>query len=452
MANLRQLSVFSLSLAVLAGSSFPAISDNPPEPLKNPPPDKTVFFEADLWQHNANKEWTFTHLLLSAIRAPDAAKIDKLQVTEDTKNSLHAIRHEFLNPATQSKVETASMPDLVYAYSWSNAGFASYMFSGLQAIKNKVMDADDYVTDNVSFYKEHKAKVLGTSGAIIGTSTAIYGVKNLCAPPAANPAKGWFLKRHIMNAVKNIANGAQNAWAGITGHPYVAAAVAGTYVAYESCMTAGNMYYDVPLALQYYTDRIAGGDGSAQAGTYTNTFYGFSRQSAGDHFRWYIDMNTYNTMLRGFLTHGKRLNQLQFGAVPARAESLLDRVSNYRYLTEIVHTPYLPDYFDRLGSDYATARTKHREEVEKVVKQTVNLNDSASDCRKYVLFNDALFDGNSDPLYLFSLCSVGDTFAYAKLPWLPYARMKKTEAVGFVQDLMEYTGSTRLVVMSEKKS
>ena len=431
MANLRQLSVFSLSLAFLAGSSFSLNCDAATEQLKNPPPSKTVFYEADLWQQDANKEWAFSHLLLSAIRTPDAAKIDKLQVTDDTKDSIHTIRHEFLNTSTQNNVQTSHLSDLVYAYSWSNVGATSYMFSGLQAIKNglqaiinKVMSVDEYATNKVSFYKEHKTVILGTTGAAVGVPVALYGITQLCSAPAANPAQGWI-------------------WAGITGSSYVAA----IYLAYA----IGNAYYDVPLALKYYTDRIAGGDGSAQAGTYTDTFYGFSQESAEVHFRWYINMNTYNTMLRGFLSHGKRMNQLQFGAIPSHAESLLDRVSNNRYLTEVLYTPYLPDYFDRLGKDYSTSRTEHRLHVKELVNKVVDPENPADDCRKYVLFNDAIFSDNPNPLYLFSLCSVGYTFAYAKLPGLPYARMKKTEAVSFVQELMEYTGSTRLVVMFEKK-
>ena len=456
MANLRQLSVFSLALSLLAGSSFSlnceADATQDPDQLNNPPPSNQVFYEGDLWQHDANREWVFTHLLLSAIRSPNGAKIDKMQVTSDTKESLHTIRQAFLDPDSQSRVETASMSDLVYAYSWSNACFTSYMFNGLLAIKNKFSNIDRSIANNLSFYKQHKFKLLGTGVAVVGAPAAFFGSKILCAPPVQNPAQGWFLKRHLLNAGKNIAEKAGAAKTVVVNHPYVAGIVAGVYLSYEAFMTAANRYCDVPTALMYYTDRIAGGDGSAQAGTFTNTFYGFSHESAGDHFRWYIDMNLYNTMLQGFLLYGKRINQLQFGPIPRHAQTLLDSVSNNGNLSEMIYTPYLPDYFDRRSTDYAKARDEHRKQVTEVVNKAVDIKNPADDCRKFLLFNDALLSDNPDPLYLFSLCSVGDTFAYASLPWFPSARLKKTEVAGFVQELMEYTGSTRLVVMSEKSA
>lgn len=448
MANLRKLSILTLLLSLIAGSCFSDNSEVPPAKLKNPPPSSQVFFESDLWHHAASQEWVFTHLLLSAIRTPDETWIDKLQVTNDTKESLHIIRSVFLNPDTQERVETGSMADLVYPYSWSNAGALSYMFSGLEAVKRKFTSAEKYVSDRVSFYKQYKLAALGTTGAIASLPIAYYTTKALCAAPAENPAQGMFLIRHAKNAGINLY---QSALTAMTSHPYIAATLGAIYLSYETCLTTGSMYYDVPGAMMYYTDRIIGGDGSAQASTYTNMLYGFSGESAGEHFRWYINMNTYTIMLRGFLSHGKKMNQLQFGAIPPYAERLLHDVSNKASLPEMLYTPSLPDYFDLRGTEYTTARAQHRKHVTEVVSQAVNVNSPADDCRKFVLFNDALFSKEAEPLYLFSLCSVGDTFAYARLPGLPYVRLEKTGVPAFVQGLMEYTGSTRLVVMSEKK-
>ena len=448
MANLRQLSVLSLTLSLLAGSVFSLNSKAEPAESEDPPPKNRIFFESDLWQQDANKEWVFTRLLLSAIRSPNEAKIGRLQVTEDTRQSLKDIRFAFLNPDTQSQVQTASIPDLVYAYSWSNAGFISHLFSGLNAIKNRLVDLDSYAGEKIGFYDNNRAAVLGTMVAVGGAGGGIYGLRKLCAPPAVNPAEGNFIVKHFKDTGTNIVSGITSIGAAIQAHPYIAGAFAATYAAYELCLTAGNMYYDVPVSLRYYTDRIIHGDGTAQAATWTNTFYRFSEQRAEDHYHGYIDMSLYHSMLYDFLLFDKRINQLQFGAIPPHPQQLLKLTSQATALPEMVHTPYLPDYFDRIGSDYNHNRTIHRTKVKEAVDKVVNLSSPDIDCRKFILFNYPEADSNPFPLYLFSLCSVGDTFAYAKLPRLPHARIRKAEVAEFVQDLMEYTGSTRLVIMS----
>ena len=458
MANLRQLSTVSHSLILFAAITFSFSCRAEPEELNNPEkldtpaPSAKVFFERDLWQQDTDKIWVFTHLLLSAVRSPSEAKFERLQVSNDTKQSLKDIRSAFANPNTRFDVQTSSFADLVYAYSWSNAGFMSYLFSGLHAVKNRVADVDSYVGDKVEFYGNNRGALLATAVTIGGTGGGAYALKKVCAPPAADPAQGSFFVRHIKDTATNTANAARYIWGAITAHPYIAIGVAASYTGYELCLSASNMYYDVPVSLMYYTDRIINGDGTAQAATWTNTFYGFSGQKAKDHYRGYIDMNLYNSMLYEFLLYGRRIYQLQFGAIPAHPQELLALTNSATNLPEMVYTPYLPDYFDHLGRDYSGGREEHRTAVKTAVDKAVSFSSPDIACGKFMLFNHAEVNDDSPPLYLFSLCSIGEVFAYAKLPHLPYARIKKTEVAGFVQDLMEYTGSTRLVILSAKKS
>lgn len=475
MANLKSLSFFSLSLALLAASPF-ALCDEE----KNLPPSDTIFYESDLWRHDANKEWVFTHLILSAVRHPNRRKIDSLNVSDNIKNSLETVRSTFNTEDTQILVQTGSIVDLVYAYSWENMGLSGYAFSGLWAISNQLGRLSGYFEKKIPFYKQHKHSILRTAVGIGAVTAAGLGLTRLCkAPPvsvtvspqtpdqtpalapatqtitptpAPSPAaapEGNFLTRKVKNMATNTAAAATTIGTAVTAHPYILAALAGGYAVYEICVTVSNKYYDVPTSLEYYTDRLTGGDGSAQSRTYTNWIYGFAEEGADEHYNKYVDMDLYNRMLRQFLVYNKRMNTLQFGAIPFHAEYALDEINRSSELTPSAYTSRLPDYFDRMGDDYANSRTKHRNGVAEAVNKVVDLANPANSCGKYELFNDEIFSDNPTPLYLFSICSAGETFAYVKLPWLPYARLKKSEIVGFVQELMEYTGGTRLVIFTE---
>ena len=449
MANLRQLSVFCLSLSLLAGSISSTNCKADAPQLKNPPPTNKAYLETDLWQHDANKEWVFTHLLLSAMRVPNREKIDKLQVTHTTRESLNTLREVY--KTTPNNIETSSMSDLVYAYSWENSPAWTYAFSGIRS----VMNALDGTAERVSFYKEHKA---GTAAATAGTTLAIgggYGLLKYCRKDPVQPRNELQEIPLAPQAVppNDPPQGGGAAQTGlvaaIAARPYLAIGAGVTYGAFELCSTLGSMY-DVSTSLMYYTDRIVNGSGATEEATWINTFYGFSNERAIDHYDGYINIDVFNTMLYGFLTYGKRMSQLKFGVIQPDIEKMLTNTSKASNLTTTEYTPILPDYFNRLGTDYSEARSQYRNEVTALVNKVIDPSSSKTDCRKFVLYYSQLSEDNPDPTYLFSICSVGD-YAYAKLPTFPFARMRKSEVIHLVQDVMGLTGSTRVEVMSTPK-